>query len=138
MTTPPDWIRQLADQVAACLEPLEPMPPLGCHYHAVDDCWEISLFPSQTEIVGGAQDGLHIAPRLRVDLLEITSLFDAIEDISWQTRAVDETDELGCHIAISGILDGRRIEVRVLRRSPACFDPGRKAYIHEGCLLETW
>lgn len=138
MSVPPIWIVNLANNVAACLEPLEPMPPLGCHYHLCEDWWEISLFPSHTEIVGGPQDGHQTAPRFRVDVLAIASLFSSIEDITWQTKPMNAEDQLGSHIAIMGVCDGETVSVRVLQTAPSDFEPGRKALTHEGYLVDTW
>lgn len=138
MATPPAWILNFANTVAECLEPLEPMPPLGCHYHFCESGWEISIFPSQTEIVGGSQDGRQTAPRFRVDVLKIANLFARIEDASWQSRSVDEDDQLGCHISICGKIESESVAVRILATAPACFGPGRKAMTHQGYLVETW
>lgn len=138
MPTPPDWIQVLADRIAACLEPLEPLPPLGCHYHDCESGWEISVFPSQTEVVGGIHDGLQTTPRFRVDVLGIAELFSQVDEISWQSRPVDESDDLGAHISLSGKIGGESVSIRILKRSPACFTPGRKALTREGYLLETW
>lgn len=138
MAAPPEWILNLANSVTACLEPLDPMPPLGCHYHHCEVGWEISIFPSQTEIVGGPEDGRHIAPRFRVDILAVAGLFSQIDEMSWQSKSVDEEDQLGCHIAIGGRFENETVFVRVLKTAPACFDPGRKAFYNHGCLIETW
>lgn len=138
MSAPPLWIVNLANNVTACLEPLEPMPPLGCHYHLCERCWEISIFPSHTEIVGGPQDGHQTAPRFRADLLAIATLFSSIEGIAWQTRSVNDEDQLGAHIAITGVCDHESVSVRVLQSAPSEFEPGRKAMTNEGCLIDTW
>ena len=138
MATPPAWILNLANNVAGCLEPLEPMPPLGCHYHQCDTGWEISIFPSQTEIVGGPQDGRQLAPRFRVDVLRVVNLFSRIDDISWQSKSVNEEDQLGSHVSIAGTFELEAVAVRILKTAPACFDPGRKAFTNHGCLIETW
>lgn len=138
MPTPPDWILKLANDVTACIEPLEPMPPLGCHYHQCETVWEISIFPSKTEIVGGPNDGRQIGPRFRLNMLGVASLFTQIDDITWQSKSVDEQDQLGCHVAIGGFIENEAVSVRILKTAPSCFDPGRKALIHDGCLIETW
>ena len=138
MSAPPSWIVNIANSVAAHLEPLDPMPPLGCHYHLCDSSWEISLFPSQTEIVGGAQDGHQTAPRFFVDVLAIARLFSRVDELTWQSKPVDESDQLGSHIAIGGVCEGESVSIRILRSAPRGFDPGRKAMVHDGCLIETW
>ena len=138
MSSPPFWIINLANNVTASLEPLEPLPPLGCHYHLCEGCWEISIFPAHTEIVGGPQDGHQTAPRFRVDILAVARLFSSVDDIVWQTKSVNEDDQLGSHVAITGTCDQETVSVRVLQSAPDCFEPGRKAMTNEGYLIETW
>lgn len=138
MATPPEWISLLANNVTSCLEPLEPMPPLGCHYHYCPAGWEITIFPSVTEIVGGPNDGRQTAARFRVDVLAVANVFTRLDGITWQSRAVDIDDQLGSHLSIEGMINDERVAVRVLKTAPACFDPGRKAFIKQGCLIETW
>ncbi len=138
MAAPPEWILKLANGVAACLEPLELMPPLGCHYHQCEAGWEISIFPSQTEIVGGPQDGRQVAARFRVDIRAVTALFVQINELTWQSKSVNEEDQLGSHLAIDGLFEEEAVSVRVLKTAPTCFDPGRKVFFNHGCLIETW
>lgn len=138
MPPTPLWIVNLANSVAAHLEPLEPMPPLGCHYHCCDCYWEISLFPSQTEIVGGSEDGRQSAPRFFVDVLAVARLFSRVDELTWQSKSVDDSDQLGSHIAIGGLCEGESVSIRILQSAPRDFDPGRKAMVHDGCLIETW
>ena len=138
MPTPPQWILEFANSVAGCLEPIEPMPPLGCHYHHCETGWEITLFPSQTEIVGGPQDGRFIAPRFCVDILAVTQLFSKVNEVAWQSKSVGEEDQLGSHIAISGLFETENVSIRILKAAPNCFDPGRKALVHDGVMVNTW
>ncbi|MBS0205735.1 MAG: hypothetical protein JSS49_22770 [Planctomycetes bacterium] len=138
MANPPQWILKLANSVTSCLEPMEPMPPVGCHYHQFDSGWEISIFPAKTEIVGGPEDGQQIAARFQVDILAVTELFTHITEMTWQSRSFDEQDQLGAHIAIGGVIEGEQVWIRILKSAPSCFDPGRKAMFHHGRLVDTW
>ena len=138
MANPPIWVVNLANNLTACLEPLEPMPPLGCHYHQSVTGWEITVFPSHTEIVGGPQDGTRTVSRFGVDVLAATRLFTRVDDIHWQSKAVHEQDQLGAHLAITGMIDDQIVSVRILKTAPDCFEPGRKALINDGCLIDTW
>lgn len=138
MANPPKWILNLANSVTSFLQPLEPMPPLGCHYHQCESEWEISIFPSQTEIVGGPEDGRQIDARFQIDILAVTGLFSRIDEMTWQSKSVDEQDQLGSHIAIGGLIEGEQVSIRMLKSAPACFDPGRKAMFHHGRLVDTW
>ena len=138
MPNPPEWISSLANSVATCLEPIEPMPPLGCHYHQCETAWEISIFPSQTEIVGGPDDGHQTAPRFQVDILAVANHFTEVHAMTWQSKSVGDEDQLGCHLSIEGIHSGESVSIRILKAAPDCFDPGRKAMTNHGYLIETW
>ena len=138
MATPPKWILKLANTVAAHLEPMEPMPPLGCHYHQCESGWEIAVFPSQTEIIGGPMDGRHTSARYRLDILAVTNLFSRVDEMSWQSRSLGEDDQLGAHVCIGGLVENETVFVRILETAPACFSPGRKAFTNHGCVIESW
>ena len=72
MSTPPDWLNQLANAAAEEIEGLDVLAPLGCHYHDADGVWEVTLFASLTEVVGGAKDGVLRRSKFSVDLLQLS------------------------------------------------------------------
>lgn len=135
---PHEWLATLADNVAALIDPLQPLAPLGCHFFQADDEWEITVFPSRTEIVGGPNDGRQFGSPFRIDILRLTRLFSEVDKIKWQSTPMGEDDELAAHLTIVGQVEGKRVCLRILAEAPHRFEVGRKAMIHEGFILETW
>ncbi|MFO1022202.1 MAG: hypothetical protein U0903_16150, partial [Planctomycetales bacterium] len=68
MTTPPEWLSELANKVAPLFESYDVLAPLGCHYQEVDGLWEASLFCGSTEVIGGEFDGRRHDSKFFVDL----------------------------------------------------------------------
>jgi hypothetical protein len=138
MHPPHEWLTTLANDVAVLLHPLLPLPPLGCHFFQADGTSEIAIFPSQTEIVGGPQDGRRVGSPFRVDILRLMRLFTRVEKVKWQSAVLDDEDELAAHLTIVGEVNGERVCVRILAEAPTRFEVGRKALVHDGLMLETW
>jgi hypothetical protein len=53
----PDWLNVLLDLVAECLEFQSPAGPLGVRWGQDQDAWEVTIYPTPVELVGGASDG---------------------------------------------------------------------------------
>ena len=79
MPEQPDWLKTLTDEICRGLHAVDTLPPIGCHVCNADDIWEISLFVSPTEIVGGEHDGERVSSMFLVDTLVILELFDVVE-----------------------------------------------------------
>lgn len=138
MYAPPEWIVTFANAVSSCYESFEPLPPIGCHYFFAEAGWEITVFPSLTEIVGGPEDGRKTAARVCVQVARAVSLFSEVREISWQCRPVNDDDELGAHLYIDGTHDNQAVSVQMLATAPPSFEPGRRAHFHQGRMSDAW
>lgn len=136
--TVPKWLRELADAVAAQIAPAELLAPLGCHFCDVDGHWEISIFASTTEVVGGSRDGRRHQSKFTVNLLKVLGLFEEIKACHWQNRAVTRADELGAHFSVEARYAGHPVWLRVLADAPRRFSPGRQARINENAIIDIW
>jgi hypothetical protein len=114
------------------------MPPIGCHVSQPGETWEVSLFVSPTEIIGGEHDGVRVDSLYLLSVIDLLQVFDVVEDSSWQPHRAHELDELGSHISVTGYYAGRRVCLRVLAEAPSRFAPGRYANILERRFTETW
>ena len=63
------------------------------------DVWEVTLFVSLTETLGGEQDGKLTGGRFSLDLTGLASLFSEVERFSWQAASLGADDDLGSHLA---------------------------------------
>lgn len=138
MAEPPKWIEEFADQVAQLLTPVDLLGPVGCHYAYADDCWEITLFVSSTEVVGGELDGKMNSSRFTVDLLQVCALFTQLSEVFWQNEKIHMLDELGCHLELNGLVETEPVSLRICSKIPGRFRHGRIAYPQQRTLFENW
>lgn len=138
MPHPPDWLKELADAAALLMMPTDVMAPIGCHYCCIEGTWEIALFASSTQIVGGQRDGEVRRSRFCLDVRAISALFSQMHDVVWQAHGQGADDELGPHVGFSGIYAGNRVELRILAFPPKRFESGRRAIVYTPAWEETW
>ena len=138
MTLPPAWLKELADAAALLMMPADVMAPIGCHYFCVETTWEISLFASSTQIVGGERDGEVRRSRFCLDIEAIRKLFTEVHSVSWQAQALASDDELGPHVELHAIYAEKEVKLRILAFPPKRFASGRRAIVYEHAWEETW
>src|SRR5207302_122175 len=78
-----DWLDELYEAVAACMEADSPMGPVGLRYREEDGFWEVMMYPTPVELLGGAHDGAVVIPGFSLDLERLRSAFDSIHDFGW-------------------------------------------------------
>ena len=138
MTTPPPWLVDFVNRAAEHLHAVDVMSPLGCHTFHDPEGWEITLFASASEVVGGVGDGRRCASRFFADVKAISEQFDEVDTISWQTHRLDADDDLGSHIAVEGQVQGEHVWLRILANAPRQSPPGRKGYAYLQLWEEAW
>ena len=138
MPSPPEWLQQFADAVALQMNPVDLLAPVGCHFCLVDETWEITLFVSSTQIVGGKKDGVFRHSRFNVDLQSVTDLFSDVRKMSWQALPMAADDELGPHLSMEGSCGRNPVWLRILSRAPKRFEVGRRAAVYDAAWEETW
>lgn len=138
MKIPPRWLADLANAVAAEIAPVDVLPPLGCHFCKIDDVWEISLFPGQTETIGGLRDGRLNSSPFSLDVSRVMQVFDKVLACHWQNQPISSRDELGAHLALEGVYSGKRVCLRVLAVAPARFETARQIRVHDRSIVEMW
>lgn len=138
MAEPPAWIVELADAITPHIYGEDCLAPLGCHFHHHQGVWEISLFVSSTEIVGGPLDGARQPSRFRADLKGALTVFDYIDRFHWQAQSLGDDDDLGAHVTLEGQFRGHYVWLRLLASAPAQYQPGRFAHVYTDVWEETW
>ncbi len=136
---PPTWVADLANSVAAAMEPGEILPPVGCHFHLADDVAEVSVFASLTEMIGGDNDGLRFTSGFTIDIASLIAQFERVDRLEWQ--ALPEPlpqDEVGAHVGIEGLWQGHRVWLRILAEPPDRFEVGRYANYYETRIVDIW
>ncbi len=120
MISHPFWIQKLTDQITPYMSPLGVSAPVGCHtfHDEENDVWEISLFTSQTEVLGGEFDGTSFHSNFVLDINSVIQVFDKVEHLEWQAIPIDKQDGLGSHISIEGIYNNNSVWLRILSKPP--------------------
>lgn len=119
-----DWLDGLLEAVAGCVEPDSPMGPLGLHYREEDDEWEVWIYPTPVELVGGAHDGEIVVPGFALDLEQLRDVFDSVTACAWDALGLNDPD--GPHVSVEGVYLEREVWLRVLAQAPEDEEPGLK------------
>ena len=136
--SPPGWLKELADAAALLMMPADVIAPIGCHFCEVEEVWEITLFASSTQIVGGGRDGEVRRSRFTLDVTALMKIFASVSNVSWQAHALAADDELGPHTAIEGKYGEQEVRLRILAFPPKRFASGRRAVVYVPSWEETW
>ena len=118
------WLHSLVNDVAGCITADSPMGPLGYRWGEEEGFWEIDIYLTPVELVGGAVDGEIVAPDYSLDLEERRSLFDQVDSFQWQALGLSYPD--GSHVSIEGTYHGHDVFLQVLAYAPAGEAPGMK------------
>jgi hypothetical protein len=121
---PLDWLDGLLDDVAGCVEADSPMGPLGLRYAEEDGFWEVSVYPTPVELVGGAHDGEVVVPGFHLDLEQLQQLFDSVSAFGWNALGLHGTE--GPYVYVEGVYRGRELYLQVLAYAPEDEEPGLK------------
>jgi hypothetical protein len=125
----PDWLEDLIEAVAGCMEVDEPMGSLGYRWHDEDgDFWEIDLYPTPIELVGGAVDGAIVDPGYSLDLAALQEVFERIDALYWNTHGYHGSEPP--FVSLEGIYEGREVYLRVLSAAPDGEEPGMKFQVN--------
>lgn len=140
MPTVPAWLRQFANRVTYHLYAVDVLAPLGCHYYhnRARDQWEVTLFVSNSETVGGRFDGKVSSSRFTLNLLELQREFTTIEKMHWQPLQLDHDDQLGPCVSVEGTFGERNVWLRILATPPQDFEVGRYVMASSMQLEDRW
>jgi len=119
-----DWLGSLLEAVSASLEPESPMGPLALRSGEEEGFWEVDVYPSPVELLGGADDGALAFPPFSLDLEQLRVTFARIDSTGW--NSFGWYDEEGPFVWIEGSFQGHDVFLRVLAQAPEGEDPGAK------------
>jgi len=84
-----DWLDELYDALVGCIEAHSPMGPPGLRSWDEEGFWEISIYPTPVELVGGCHDGEVVVPGFSLDLQQLQGVFDSVVDFGWNPLGLD-------------------------------------------------
>lgn len=126
MPQAPEWLESLVDAVVGGVQAHNPMGPIGFLYGEEEGAWEVVIYPTPVELVGGAIDGEVVSPGFSLDLEILRALFDRVDALQWTAHSLGPDDPERPHISIEGIYRGHEIWLRVLTYAPDDEEPGIK------------
>ena len=118
------WLGRLVDAVAGCMIADSPLGPLGYCWREEEGHWQVDIYPTPVELLGGAVDGEIVAPDFSLELEELRNLFDRVDAFHWQALGLNYPE--GTHISIEGIYQGHEVFLQVLAYAPEDEEPGMK------------
>jgi len=118
------WLDELFETVANCTIADSPMGPLGYRYGEEEGFWEVDVYATSVELVGGAVDGEVVAPGFVLDVEELRSAFDQIEALMWHSLGFPHDE--GPRLVVEGIYRGRQVFLQLLAYAPEDEKPGLK------------
>ena len=121
---PMAWLHQLLEAVAGCMTADSPMGPLGYRYGEEEGSWEVDVYPTLVELVGGAVDGEVVAPGFTLDVEELRAAFDRIK--AWVWHSLGFPHDEGPRLVVEGVLQGREVFLQVLAYAPEDEEPGMR------------
>jgi hypothetical protein len=113
----PEWLDDFVEAVAGHMLADETMGPLGVLYREEDNFWEVMLYPSPVEMIGGAEDGAVVHPGFSLDLEGLRAMFDRVDDSGFNTHG--GCGSLGPCLWLEGEYRGREIVLRILTAAPS-------------------
>jgi len=120
----PAWLEQLVETVAAILEADSVLGPLVYRYGEEVGFWEVVLYPSPVELVGGALDGDVVTPGFTLHLEGLRAAFQRVDELCW--NALGLIGHEGPYVAIEGEYQGHEVYLRILAYAPEDEEPGTK------------
>jgi hypothetical protein len=126
MAEAPDWLASLVDTVANYMEPHAASGPLAFRWGEEEGFWEMIVYCTPGELVGGAEDGEIIVPGFTLDVRELMSAFEKLRDVRWYSHLLGPQDKVGRHIVLDGVYQGHEVYSQVLAEAPDDAEPGFK------------
>ncbi len=140
MTHPPTWLADTTNRVVSQFQSEDALAPIGCHYYHDEllGLWEVTVFISHTETVGGEFDGQRTPSRFAVDLTGLNAVFTEVHRFAWQAVSMGADDDLGPHLAVEGRVGKHEIWLRIVSEPPRQFEAGRIADVNRDQLEDRW
>jgi hypothetical protein len=89
-----------------------------------DGFWEVWIYPTPVELVGGAHDGEVVVAGFHLDLEQLRLQFDSVVAFGWNALGLNWPE--GPHVAIEGVFQGREVYLQVLAFPPEGEESGLK------------
>ncbi len=100
------------------------MRPLGPRYREEGGFWEVWIYPTPMDLVGGRHDGAVVVLGFTLDLDRLRASFDSVVAFGWSALGLNHNE--GPHVSVEGVFQGREVYLQVLAQAPEDEEPGMK------------
>jgi hypothetical protein len=114
----------LLDIVADCMEVDSPAGPLEARWGQGGNCWDVNIYPTPVELVGGAEDGEVVVPGFTLDLERLREAFTRLDAFGWNALGLPDQD--GPYVYFEGDFMAHEVFLRILAEAPPDEEPGIK------------
>lgn len=126
----PEWLNALIEDIAHRFEPLTGSARVGFECRLEEDAWVIRMYLGSTEIVGGPMDGRLEPVNFEVNLQDLMSRFDQVDEFFWSVfpEQAEDIDEGQAYVTVGGQVDGNAVRFHLFAVAPADVGPGMRLY----------
>lgn len=117
----PQWIEKLVKTAADSIRPLNAMGPLGWCWsepQTSDGKWEVTIYPTPSEIYGGPGDGIKVFPGYNMVMNKLLGVFDNTPSLSWSIRGDRQDKFIGPELLVEGNVARKAVAVRLFVLPP--------------------
>jgi hypothetical protein len=118
------WLQVLHDIVDDCIEVDGAAGPLAVRWGQDGNCWQVAIYPTPVELVGGAEDGEVVVPGFTLDLERLRGAFTRLDGFGWNALGLHEPE--GPYVYLEGDFLGHEVFLRILAQAPTDEQPGTK------------
>lgn len=121
---PEAWLAALLEEVAASATADTAAGPLRYRCGENQGFWEIDVYPSPVELIGGAQDGEVVEAGFTLDVEVLLACLDRVEGCTWHSLGFPGDE--GPRLVLEGVFRDRPFLLQVLAHAPLDEPPGLK------------
>ena len=117
----PLWMEKIVRVAAENVKPQSVMGPLGWKWVCPGEeknPWEISIYPTPSEIYAGPLDGVRVKPGYKWDLNRLFGIFDDTPRVIWSSPSERQDAFLGSEIDVCGEIGKVPVWLRLFNTPP--------------------
>lgn len=126
----PEWLNELISEIAERFEPLTGVARVGFECLRDEESWVVRMFLGTTEIVGGSLDGRLQPISFEVNLQDLLSRFEHVDEFFWSVfpEQAEDIDEGQAYVTVSGQVKGNSVRFHLFSMSPPDVGPGIRVF----------
>ena len=122
----PEWLTEFIDDVIDLFDPMSDVARVGFDAR-LEECWRVSLYLGNTELIGGSNDGLAKQTNFEFDVLGLLDRFAHLDQFFWTAIPEPTADATANRswLTVKGITRGQQpLTLEVFSVPPEDAGPG--------------